>query len=376
MLSTGLLFSSAVLFAFCYYKSFLSASLLPGDNSPISWQIDVFSDSEVGGASTIELIEVNEAIRYRYLIDSTLEFPYVGPKLIFNSTSENQLVDLARYSSVSFDAKCDVENEMTFHLHSFDNNVTTKDRFLSYRIAEKDFTCRAERLNYVIALDDLRVPLWWLKKEKQDVTDGLFWPEKTHAISFDNDRRGVLNKALEAEISNIVLIGRNWGYLWFAGVGIGCAWLVLFVYLFRLYTISLTASVKARIAENKPLIAYQQLSIKPHKDREKKQLLKLMAEEFANPNMSLEYTRNALGMNKNKINMLLKNELGLTFISYLNKLRLAEAAKRLAEENNQNISEIAFSVGYNNISYFNRLFKSEYDCTPKKFKESYKNKKV
>jgi AraC-like DNA-binding protein len=32
------------------------------------------------------------------------------------------------------------------------------------------------------------------------------------------------------------------------------------------------------------------------------------------------------------------------------------------------VAEIAYSVGYANVSYFNRLFKEEYGCTPKAFR--------
>jgi AraC-like DNA-binding protein len=58
----------------------------------------------------------------------------------------------------------------------------------------------------------------------------------------------------------------------------------------------------------------------------------------------------------------------MTFTAYLNKLRLTEAARLLAENEEANVSEIAYSVGYNNASYFNKLFKNEYGCTPKTFK--------
>ncbi|WP_157200825.1 AraC family transcriptional regulator [Massilia sp. Root351] len=32
------------------------------------------------------------------------------------------------------------------------------------------------------------------------------------------------------------------------------------------------------------------------------------------------------------------------------------------------MAEIAYSVGYANVSYFNKLFKEEYGCTPKAFR--------
>lgn len=48
--------------------------------------------------------------------------------------------------------------------------------------------------------------------------------------------------------------------------------------------------------------------------------------------------------------------------AYLNKLRLTEAARLLAEKDTASVSEIAYSVGYGSVSYFNKLFKEEYRC--------------
>ena len=99
-----------------------------------------------------------------------------------------------------------------------------------------------------------------------------------------------------------------------------------------------------------------------------------MATEYANPDISLESVTLSLGINRTKINEILKEELALTFTAYLNKLRLTEAARLLSENEDANVSEIAYLVGYNNVSYFNKLFKNEYGCTPKTFKTLYQSK--
>jgi AraC-like DNA-binding protein len=75
-----------------------------------------------------------------------------------------------------------------------------------------------------------------------------------------------------------------------------------------------------------------------------------------------------VGVTRGKINDVLKNEFGFTFSGYLNKLRLTEAARLLAEKDSATVAEIAYSVGYSNVSYFNKLFKEEYGSTPKAFR--------
>jgi AraC-like DNA-binding protein len=58
----------------------------------------------------------------------------------------------------------------------------------------------------------------------------------------------------------------------------------------------------------------------------------------------------------------------MTFTTYLKKLRLTESARLLTENPAATVAEVAYSVGYGNVSYFNKLFKEEYGCTPKVFK--------
>jgi AraC-like DNA-binding protein len=75
-----------------------------------------------------------------------------------------------------------------------------------------------------------------------------------------------------------------------------------------------------------------------------------------------------IGADRKKINEVLKTELGLTFTGYVNTLRLTEAARLLKDQDGMPIADIAYSVGYTYISYFNKLFKEEYGCTPGVFR--------
>jgi AraC-like DNA-binding protein/quercetin dioxygenase-like cupin family protein len=52
-----------------------------------------------------------------------------------------------------------------------------------------------------------------------------------------------------------------------------------------------------------------------------------------------------------------------SFSDYLTDMRVSYAA-RLILETDRNISEVCFMSGFNNLSNFNRTFKSRYNCTP------------
>lgn len=96
--------------------------------------------------------------------------------------------------------------------------------------------------------------------------------------------------------------------------------------------------------------------------------MRYFSTEYADPELNFDSVVAATGVSRKKVNEILKQELGFTFTGYLNKLRLTEAARLLSLRDDANIAEIAYLVGYKNVSYFNKLFKEEYGCTPKAYK--------
>jgi AraC-like DNA-binding protein len=106
-------------------------------------------------------------------------------------------------------------------------------------------------------------------------------------------------------------------------------------------------------------------------DKKQAAILQYISTNYANAGLDVDTVIAQTGINRNKIYDTLKSELGFTFSGYLNKLRLTEAARLLAEKDTASVSEIAYSVGYANVSYLNKLFK-EYGCTPKAFRSACK----
>ena len=63
-----------------------------------------------------------------------------------------------------------------------------------------------------------------------------------------------------------------------------------------------------------------------------------------------------------------KTNTGKTLIQYVNELRIGEACKKLMQTK-QAIIEIAFDVGFNNLSNFNRRFRALKNRSPREFRE-------
>ena len=66
-----------------------------------------------------------------------------------------------------------------------------------------------------------------------------------------------------------------------------------------------------------------------------------------------------------------KKQTGYTFREYLTNVRL-ENAKSLLQYSGLTITEIAFSVGFNDSNYFSNVFKAQMGISPMKYRKSLK----
>ncbi len=66
-----------------------------------------------------------------------------------------------------------------------------------------------------------------------------------------------------------------------------------------------------------------------------------------------------------------KRAVSLTPFEYLMRYRILRAADKILQNDREmsSISELAASVGFNNTSYFNKLFKKYFNCTPTEYRK-------
>jgi AraC-like DNA-binding protein len=66
-----------------------------------------------------------------------------------------------------------------------------------------------------------------------------------------------------------------------------------------------------------------------------------------------------------------KKHTGVTFVAFLNELRVNEACKNLTSGKFDNISSVAYNCGFNSIANFNRVFKTIAGTSPKNYVSKY-----
>lgn len=86
-------------------------------------------------------------------------------------------------------------------------------------------------------------------------------------------------------------------------------------------------------------------------------------------NLNLEKIAGEVNISKYHLAKSIKNHTGVTFIKYLNHIRLEEA-KKLLSDTNLPVSIISELVGFESESYFITLFKQDENITPLKFRKT------
>ena len=96
--------------------------------------------------------------------------------------------------------------------------------------------------------------------------------------------------------------------------------------------------------------------------------IKIVEENISNVNLDIALLEEELKMSNMQIYRKLKSLTNLSGNEFIKNIRLKKAVQ-LLESENYNVSEIAYKVGFNDPSYFTRMFKKQYGKTPSEYFE-------
>ena len=88
--------------------------------------------------------------------------------------------------------------------------------------------------------------------------------------------------------------------------------------------------------------------------------------------LSLQALAERAHFSTNYLSAQIKKRTGMSYIEYLNVLRL-EAAKNLLLHSSMKVVDIAKKCGFNDSSYFNRAFRRVYQSSPEQYRKVHKN---
>ena len=96
------------------------------------------------------------------------------------------------------------------------------------------------------------------------------------------------------------------------------------------------------------------------------QLLETIQKMYKDPDLDVYKLADAMGMSRSLLNEKIRSTLGLSIAQFIRTFRLNVAKEMICNGTNEemNISEIAYEVGFNDPKYFTRCFTKEFNTPP------------
>lgn len=95
-------------------------------------------------------------------------------------------------------------------------------------------------------------------------------------------------------------------------------------------------------------------------------VIRIIKNEYSNE-LSLDYIADKVNFTSSYLSYVFKKETGSNIVKYITDFRMNKA-KEFLEEGNMKIVQVGKACGYENQSYFNRIFKNYFGVTPNQFK--------
>jgi AraC-like DNA-binding protein len=348
--------------------------IFPGNNN---MRITAYSDAKGPDDSDRSFLEITEDTTRTtissYAVDSTfidLEYkigsknihPYAGFQWIVKK--DQPYIDISDYDHITISINPNTTEDviiiiLQFFIEGFSNPA---DR-MSWQYWSKELPLIKGKSIYTISLNEMSTPLWWYSQHK--VTEqNLGKPTFHHLgmISVQNGS-GIIGETRRI-ILNEIRFKKSEGY---SRILFLTTLLVLYYAIF--FSIIWLRRISKPPKKSPLTIPYEKLQINDDSIDEPR-IFEYLGSHFSNQSLSLSRMGSDLNISTSKISAVIKKQYNLSFRQYLNTIRIAEA-KRLLSETRMQVSQIAYKVGYTNLTHFSRTFKEVTSLAPNAFRSEF-----
>jgi len=117
---------------------------------------------------------------------------------------------------------------------------------------------------------------------------------------------------------------------------------------------------------------YDEISMASRSSQLLNSIIDVIKKNLDNPDFSVEDLSREVGISRVHMNRKLKESINISPSKLIKSMRLKQAAYLLVN-NEVNVSEVAYRVGFSSPSYFSNAFREYYGMTPKDFTNKYQN---
>jgi AraC-like DNA-binding protein len=338
-----------------YYASISDIVLFPNQTS---YNCGYYNDAPNGGNTQIIEHSVSDSlIKFKFQLSEGFHSPYAG--LILTPT-KHIAIDAKRHNQLSIKIagrNIDRVGIAIFTPLPYNNaqNIGIEALYHSYL----NISDRAQI--YRMPLGQFQHPEWWedlyhIPKDRKNKPDlgQILHVNIGSAFSTIADRQKTM------EIYSIAFTRNNSVlFMWLAIANIAFVTILFGVHFFI---------QKWRSNRSQITVSYKALDVENHTKHDEK-CLEYINTNYHDTDLTLDKIAAVTGTMPRRIAQTIHEGFNCNFKTYLNRIRMCES-KRLLAQTDLNIGEIAFKVGFNNQSHFNRVFKNELGISPTEFREN------
>ena len=137
---------------------------------------------------------------------------------------------------------------------------------------------------------------------------------------------------------------------------------------YQLKSNALVLEILANLVDNFSRPASEEMTVSGYNKLARMEQIYQYVEKHHAEEITLQDGADELGLNKEYFCRMFKENMGISFISYVNQVRIDQIYQDLIHTDDS-IQEIAERHGFYNQKLFYRMFKERYDCTPVKLRK-------
>lgn len=322
------------------------------------FQTDVYDDHiDHGNSQIINFKLTDKSIETYFKLDSGFINPYCGISLYLTT---NKTLDVSQYNQLEIISSGSLKKLRLF-LNTEDKFIKDQNHRLASRYHETDFQNFPHATLTVIDFKSMQTPSWWfdvMNQDKEDFEESNWALLKS--ISFNNGLNAPLKENLNFKIHSVRFVKNTNKSIIILATLVFVGILIAYVVIFKPFQKKNTKEIKV---EYVPTITLSQ------KNTWDEIALNYIQTHYSNTELSLAEVAKYCGVHERKVSEMISNKYNCNFKTYINHIRITEA-KRLISEKKHNISEIAYLVGFNLPSSFNRVFKTVCGMSPSEYLQS------
>lgn len=305
-----------------------------------------FTDADKGGGSLASLRKTPGELEISWELRPGTAYPYCGA--LWKMRPDEGRLNLSDLEGLEILWRSAHGQPVRW---TFETDDPEAPRGRNLRFVQYESRPPKEWMRTVLPAKDFLVPLWWFQSNRRMV-DTLRYLDRTLHVTFSSGESALHGVPDTVRVRSLVLLRKGRRRL---------------ALLFLLLPLAILGAVLARRKAPPPVLPLppQPLELPPTAAQK---VVVFLAGNYARAELDLALTARETGLSEAAVSAGVKEATGEGFRQHLGRLRLTEAA-RLVRDSKLQMTEIAYRVGYGNVSHFNRQFRELWGCSPSEMRQ-------